>query len=263
MYHIAVLTSSETQEAFYIEQLSRFCFERGLFPKMDCYRGQELFFDVARVNAPTCTVIALPGVEGLNAVEHLRQLRLARALVCGAAGEDAVEPLPADDRDPVTMLVVPSAIEIQHTASLPESTFLRGLQEGKLLGGRTKVGRDGKPGPVLFPPKEADPATGLELDEFVELVDRGTVTTFAIINIPFAGQRIKPPYVAAYVLLDGADIPFLHLVTEIDAADVRMGMRVEAVWKPREEWGLGIDNISHFKPSGEPDADYDSYKHHL
>ena len=61
MYHIAVLTSSETQEAFYIEQLSRFCFERGLFPKMDCYRGQELFFDVARINAPTCTVIALPG----------------------------------------------------------------------------------------------------------------------------------------------------------------------------------------------------------
>ena len=74
MYHIAVLTNSETQEAFYIEQLSRFCFERGLFPKMDCYRGQELFFDVARVNAPTSTVIALPGVEGLNAVEHLRTL---------------------------------------------------------------------------------------------------------------------------------------------------------------------------------------------
>ena len=65
------------------------------------------------------------------------------------------------------------------------------------------------------------------------------------------------------VLLDGADIPFLHLVTEIDPADVRMGMRVQAVWKPREEWGLGIDNIDYFKPTGEPDADYDSYKHHL
>ena len=78
MYHIAVLTNSETQEAFYIEQLSRFCFERGLFPKMDCYRGQELFFDVARVNAPTSTVIALPGVEGLNAVEHLRTHHLVQ-----------------------------------------------------------------------------------------------------------------------------------------------------------------------------------------
>ncbi|BBZ68880.1 DNA-binding protein [Mycolicibacterium insubricum] len=178
-------------------------------------------------------------------------------------GEDAEPAAEADDRDPVRMLVVPSHIEIEHSASHPEGVFLRALQQGKLLGGRTKVGRDGKPGPVYFPPKEADPATGMELDEFVELPDRGTVTTFAIINIPFPGQRIKPPYVAAYVLLDGADIPFLHLVTEIDAAEVRMGMRVQAVWKPREEWGLGIDNISHFKPSGEPDADYDTYKHHL
>jgi uncharacterized protein len=176
-----------------------------------------------------------------------------------ALGDEA-EPVPetTDDRDPVTVQVTPSSIEIQHTASLPESAFLRGLEEGKLLGART--GKDGK---VYFPPKEADPATGLELDNFLELADKGTVTTFAIINIPFAGQRIKPPYVAAYVLLDGADIAFLHLIQEIDATEVRMGMRVQAVWKPREEWGLGIDNIEYFKPTGEPDADYDTYKHHL
>jgi uncharacterized OB-fold protein len=173
-------------------------------------------------------------------------------------GEETEPEGAADDRDPVTVQVTPSSIEIQHTASLPESAFLRGLEEGKLLGART-----GETGKVYFPPKEADPATGLELDNFVELPDKGTVTTFAVINIPFAGQRIKPPYVAAYVLLDGADIPFLHLIQEIDAAEVRMGMRVEAVWKPREDWGLGIDNIEYFKPTGEPDADYDSYKHHL
>ena len=178
--------------------------------------------------------------------------------------EEAAEPEGgSDDREPVKVQVAPSWIEIQHTASLPESRFLRALEEGKLLAARTRRGRADKPGPVYFPPKEADPATGLELDEFIELSDKGTVTTYAIINIPFPGQRIKPPYVAAYVLLDGADIPFLHLVTEIDPADVRMGMRVEAVWKPREEWGLGIDNIDHFRPTGEPDADYDSYKHHL
>lgn len=178
-------------------------------------------------------------------------------------GEQAEPEGEADDRDPVTIQVSPSWLEIQHSASHPESVFLRALQEGKLLGARTSRGPDGKPGKVYFPPKEADPATGLELDEFVELPDKGTVTTFAVINIPFAGQRIKPPYVAAYVLLDGADIPFLHLVTEIDASEVRMGMRVQAVWKPREEWGLGIDNIDYFRPTGEPDADFDSYKHHL
>jgi uncharacterized OB-fold protein len=176
-----------------------------------------------------------------------------------APGDEA-EPVSdkTDDREPVTVQVAPSSIEIQHTASLPETVFLRGLEEGKLLGART-----GDSGKVYFPPKEADPATGLELDNFIELPDTGTVTTFAIINIPFAGQRIKPPYVAAYVLLDGADIAFLHLIQEIDATEVRMGMRVAAVWKPREEWGLGIDNIEYFRPTGEPDAEYDTYKHHL
>lgn len=116
---------------------------------------------------------------------------------------------------------------------------------------------------MYFPAREADPATGQSLDTFVELPDKGIVTTFAIINIPFAGQRIKPPYVAAYVLLDGADIPFLHLIQEIEASEVRMGMRVEAVWKPVEERDFGIDNIEYFRPTGEPDAEYDSYKKHL
>ena len=74
MYHIAVLTKNETQEIFYTEQLSRFCSERGLSSKVDCYRGQEVFFEVTRKIAPTNAVIALPGVDGLNAVEHLRAL---------------------------------------------------------------------------------------------------------------------------------------------------------------------------------------------
>jgi uncharacterized protein len=194
----------------------------------------------------------------------------------------------AGEREPVKMIVTPINLEISHTASHGESAYLRALQEGKLLGARTGRDRgpqpdgpqpdgpqpdgpepDGpepggpEPGKVYFPPHGADPATGLPTTEFVELSDKGTVTTFAIINIPFMGQRIKPPYVAGYVLLDGADIPFLHLISEIDASQVRMGMRVEAVWKPREQWGLGIDNILYFRPTGEPDADYDTYKHHL
>jgi uncharacterized protein len=177
-----------------------------------------------------------------------------------ALGEELEETVSghADDRDPVTIVDAPISIEIQHSASHEESAYLRALAQGKIIGARTS-----KSGKVYFPPHGADPATGQPTTEFVELPDKGTVTTFAIINIPFAGQRIKPPYVAAYVLLDGADIPFLHLVTEIDASEVRMGMRVEAVWKPRDEWGLGIDNIDHFRPTGEPDADYDTYKHHL
>ncbi|MEO6792709.1 MAG: OB-fold domain-containing protein [Mycobacterium sp.] len=164
----------------------------------------------------------------------------------------------ADDRDPVSMVITPIQLEIQHSASYPESAYLRAFKEGKLLGART-----GEKGKVYFPAREADPATGRQLTDFVELPDTGTITTFAIINIPFQGQKIKPPYVAAYVLLDGSDIPFLTLVSDVDAHDVRMGMRVQAVWRPREEWTLGMENIEYFRPTGEPDAEYDTYKHHL
>ncbi len=176
-----------------------------------------------------------------------------------AIGEDP-EPVTQepDDRDPVSMVMTPIQLEIQHSASHPESAYLRALKEGKLLGART-----GEQGKVYFPAREADPATGQQLTDFVELPDTGTITTFAIINIPFQGQKIKPPYVAAYVLLDGADIPFLTLVSDVDVHDVRMGMRVQAVWKPRKEWTYGMENIEYFRPTGEPDAEYDTYKHHL
>ncbi|MFD6220389.1 Zn-ribbon domain-containing OB-fold protein [Nocardia asteroides] len=179
-------------------------------------------------------------------------------IACFEPGEQAAETPSEDTAEPVTMLTTPVDMAYKHTASPQESAYLRGLAEGKLIGGRSEAG-----GRVYFPPRGANPTDGTPTDDLVELPDKGTVTTFCIVNVPFLGQRIKPPYVAAYVLLDGADIPFLHLVLGCEASEVRMGMRVEAVWKPREEWSHALANIDHFRPSGEPDAPYESYQHHL
>ncbi|MFC9968330.1 Zn-ribbon domain-containing OB-fold protein [Nocardia ignorata] len=179
-------------------------------------------------------------------------------IACFEPGEGATAPPAEDAAEPVTVLVTPVDMSYKHTASPQESVYLRGLAEGKLIGGRSEAG-----GAVYFPPRGANPTDGTPTDDLVELPDKGTVTTFCIVNVPFLGQRIKPPYVAAYVLLDGADIPFLHLVLGCEASEVRMGMRVEAVWKPREEWGHALANIDHFRPTGEPDAPYESYQHHL
>ncbi|MFC9357767.1 Zn-ribbon domain-containing OB-fold protein [Rhodococcus sp. NPDC057014] len=179
-------------------------------------------------------------------------------IVCFEPGESAGEPGPSQESDAVTMVTTPIDLDYMHSASAEESFYLRGLKEGKLIGGRTGPG-----GKVYIPPRSANPTDGIPTKEQVELPDRGIVTTFCIVNVPFLGQRITPPYVAAYVLLDGADIAFLHLILDCDAADVRMGMRVEAKWKPREEWGYTLENIEYFRPTGEPDAEYDTYKHHL
>ena len=74
---------------------------------------------------------------------------------------------------------------------------------------------------------------------------------------------MSAPSSRMYAETYGGDIAFLHLILDIPAEEVRMGLRVEAVWKAREEWTTSIENISHFRPTGEPDADYETYKQHL
>ena len=51
--------------------------------------------------------------------------------------------------------------------------------------------------------------------------------------------------------------------TNLPADRVRMGLRVAAVWRDRQEWTTSPENIAHFRPTGEPDAPYDSFKDHL
>lgn len=160
--------------------------------------------------------------------------------------------------DPVTGIITPVSLDYVYAASPEESAFFRGLSDGRILGQRCP-----KCQKVYVPPRPACPVDGVPTEGEIELSDVGTVTTFCIVNVPFQGQKIKPPYVAAYVLLDGADIAIQHLILDIPADEVRMGLRVKAVWKPREEWGTSIENISHFAPTGDPDADYETYKQHL
>lgn len=180
----------------------------------------------------------------------------------GEAGSTPAPPAPTgeagDDGDAVTGVITPVELDYLYAASPEESLFYRSLAEGKLVGQRCPTCQK-----VYIPPRSACPADGSPTVEEVELPETGTVTTFCIVNVPFLGQKITPPYVSAYVLLDGADIAFLHLILDCPAEDVHMGMRVKAVWKPREEWGTTIENISHFAPVDEPDADYETYKKYL
>jgi uncharacterized OB-fold protein len=160
--------------------------------------------------------------------------------------------------DPVTGIITPVSLDYIYAASPEESAFYRGLNQGRILGQRCPTCQK-----VYVPPRSACPADGTPTAEEVEVSQTGTITTFCIVNVPFLGQKITPPYVSAYVLLDGADIAVLHLILGVPAAEVRMGMRVKAVWKPEAEWTYSLENIDHFEPTGEPDADYDTYRHHL
>jgi uncharacterized protein len=178
----------------------------------------------------------------------------------GEAAADAAADSPGGrpEPEPVTMITTPVRLRYEHTASAGESSYLRGLAAGRLLGQRCPAC-----GKVYIPPRGACPTDGVPTTDEVELPGTGTVTTFCVVNVPYPGQRVPNPYVTAAVLLDGADIPFQHLILGCPASEVRMGMRVSAVWKPRDQWGTTPENIDHFQPADEPDAPYESYAHHL
>jgi uncharacterized protein len=158
----------------------------------------------------------------------------------------------------VTMTVTPMRLSYEHTASPGESAYLRGLAEGRLTGQRCPAC-----GKVYVPSRGTCPVDGVQFDQQVELPDTGTVTTFSIVNVAYPGQQVTPPYVAAAVLLDGADIAFQHLILGCEPGEVRIGMRVRAVWRPRDEWATTASTISHFTPAGEPDAPYETYARHI
>jgi uncharacterized OB-fold protein len=99
-------------------------------------------------------------------------------------------------------------------------------------------------------------------DEVVELSDKGTIVTFSIVRVPSANIPLELPYITVNVLLDGADTILMH-VLDAKLDDVHMGMRVQAVWKPKEEWTTSTENIVYFRAIDEPDADYESYKEHI
>lgn len=137
------------------------------------------------------------------------------------------------------------------------SVHLRGLAEGKLVGMR------GPSGNVYVPPNGADPVTGEPVTEAVELPNLGTVVRYCVVNIPVRGQQVEVPFAAADVLIDGADTTFMALIQGIDHADVRLGLRVRAVWVDEAERGPSMHSIKWFEPTGDPDADLATLEDYL
>ena len=155
-------------------------------------------------------------------------------------------------------MITPVSLDYDYAASPEESLFYRGLNEGRIMGQRCPTCEK-----VYIPPRSACPADGTPTAEEIELSQTGTVTTFCIVNVPFLGQKITPPESRRTLASDRALIAVLHLILGVPADEVRMGMRVKAVWKPKDEWTFSLENIDHFAPTGDPDAEFDTYKQHL
>ena len=152
------------------------------------------------------------------------------------------------DVEAVKSVRTPAQLDYEFTAGDATTRFLRGLTQKKIIGQRATA--DSR---VYVPPRGADPELGQATPIEVEVAQVGTVTSFCVVNVQFYGSVMEIPYVSALILLDGADLSIMHLIQEVPADEVHIGMRVEAVWRDDADIEPTLESIKWFRPNGEPD----------
>jgi uncharacterized protein len=189
---------------------------------------------------------------------HLTDIEAWVPLADGEEPQPAPLRVPAAEGDePVTGIVSPVRLEYELNAGVAVTQYLRGLGEGRIVGGRAPSSDE-----VYAASRGTDPKTGEPTSIEVDVQDTGVITTFCVVNVPGLSELAPEiPYVSAQILLDGANNTFFGLIRGAEVEDVHMGMRVKAKWA--DELEPDHRSIAWFEPTGEPDADYDMYKDYL
>lgn len=162
------------------------------------------------------------------------------------------------DEEPVQRVRVPASIVYDYVPGLATTRFLRGLQQRKILGEKCPVTGD-----VYVPPRGVSPVSGYPTTEQVELSHEGTVVSFCVVHIGFGTNAPPTPFCSAMVLLDGASVSVYGTVQEIPYDEVRIGMRVEAVWVPDDELSASFESIKWWRPIDQPDVPAEQLKGHM
>ena len=154
------------------------------------------------------------------------------------------------DVEAVRSVRTPAEMTFTYTPGTASSRYLKGIAQKKIIGARVAPGDR-----VYVPPRGADPQLGKPTAEQVEVSDHGTLVSFCVVNVSFHGGTQEIPYTTGNILLDGSDQPIMHLIQECPVDQVRIGMRLEAVWVDDSELGPTMESIKWFRPTGEPDVD--------
>ena len=124
-------------------------------------------------------------------------------------------------------------------------TYLASLKNGVILGSHCPSCRR-----IVVPPRTICEWCYRPMDEYVPLKDTGTVNTFSLCYVTWDVKRIKVPQIPAVIEIDGASPlhGIMHMLGEVNPEEVKIGMRVQAVWKPPRERVGSINDIRYFKP---------------
>jgi len=132
------------------------------------------------------------------------------------------------------------------SAGIAISRFLEELKNGRIIATTcSKCKR------IMVPPRIYCERCFKPTDGWTYVKDTGVINTFSVSFIAADASRLKEPIVVAIINLDGASegMGIVHRIEEYgDWREIKIGMRVKAVWKPPEERTGAITDIKYFKP---------------
>lgn len=145
------------------------------------------------------------------------------------------------------MTVYQTDLRYAWTSGVATGRFLEGLREGKLWGRKCDACER-----VLVPPRMYCEQCFRPTDSWVRLRDSGKVVTYSVAYVNFDASRRKDPILVTVIEIDGASpmMGILHLLGEVKPEGIRIGMRVDAVWKQPAERTGAITDIRYFRPAG-------------
>lgn len=102
-------------------------------------------------------------------------------------------------------------------------------------------------GKVYVPPRTHCPICFVRMSEWVELSGKGTLSSYTVVRYQEPYMPKEPPFAYGVIQMDGADTGMAHLLGEVDLDKIKIGIRLEPVFKEEREGS--ILDIDYFKPS--------------
>jgi hypothetical protein len=131
-----------------------------------------------------------------------------------------------------------------YTYGIAGEKFFRTLKEkGQFTGSKCK-----SCGVTYVPPRIFCERCFDSIEGVIDIPAAGEVFSFTVCHENVDGSRKEKPDIMAAVKLDVADTVLVHMLSCVNPEKVEIGMKVEAVLKPKKDREGAIFDILHFKP---------------
>lgn len=126
--------------------------------------------------------------------------------------------------------------------------YLEELKKGKIIATRCRKCKR-----IMLPPRLFCELCFIPCSDWQYVQDSGIVNTYSICYVHWDASRIgkdEKPHLPAVIEIDGAapGMGIMHILGEVEPQDIKIGMRVKAVWRPEAERSGSITDIKYFKP---------------